>query len=446
MTVPVDPAPALSKAVAELLRTDEHIGLALPAYSGRSLPNLAATVARAVGADDAGAPPLAPPLAGDLDPFSGRRPEGPVVVFLADGFGWFPFERWTQGRRSPSAARWGRLGRPMTTVFPTTTVSALVSLSTATCPSQHGIVGYRQFLPRFGVVADMLRMSPVGVAPPETLVGVDWSPSLVSGAPSIFRRGVPGGIAVSREKFEGTGFTRILYDGAQYVPYATASDLAHHLADLIDRPTPPPVIYAYWDELDTVHHRRGPSDRLFAFEADRLAHLLAYVAEQVAPARARATTVVVTADHGQVPTDPARQLRIDRLPDVTAEMARPLAGDRRAGYFAAHPGRAEALRAALEPHLLPGSRVLPMDEALRSGLFGPPPYHPEIDARLGDFLVLVPVPGGFVSLPPGGRPSTRGDLLGGHGGLAPEELVVPLVCGSLAEFGHGPGDPPGARG
>lgn len=418
-----------------LLRTDPGTGLLVPAYDGRSLPNVAATVARAAGSFPDGPPELAPSLAPELDPFRGRRPEGPIVVMLADGFGWYPFERWSATRTNPAGSRWGRLARPITTVFPTTTVPALVSLSSASCPSQNGVVGYRQFLPRFGVVADLLKMSPVGVAHPETLVGADWTPSLVSGRASIFRQGVEG-VALSRDRFEGSGLTRLLYDGARYVPYSTASDLAHQLAHLIGRADPPPVIFTYWDELDAVHHRRGPADRLFDFEADRLAHLFEYVSAEVAPARARATRVLVTADHGQVPVEPARQLRVDLVPELAREMSRPLAGDRRAGYFAALPGRVDALRAALERHLPPGSRIVPVADALRAGLYGPSPWHPELEIRLGDFLAFVPVPTGLVSLPPGGRPSAAGEFLGGHGGLTPEELVVPLVSGTLAELGR----------
>ncbi|MGP8078039.1 MAG: alkaline phosphatase family protein [Thermoplasmata archaeon] len=433
MPIPTDSPPLRRGPDAELTRPDGATGLLLPAYSGRSIPNLAASVARALDVPDGGTPPLAPSLAADLDPFSGRRPEGPIVVMLADGFGWFPFDRWTRSPGNAARAQWGRLARAMTTVFPTTTVPALVSLSSGSCPAQNGVVGFRQFLPGFGVVANLLKMTPVGVAHPETLVGADWTPSLISSGPSIFRRGAPG-VALSREAFRESGFTRLLYDGAEFVPYSTASDLAHLLADLIGRPTPPRLIYTYWDELDTVHHRRGPHDRLFTFEADRLAHLLAYVAGEVDPARARATTMIVTADHGQVPIDPARQVRVDLLPDLAAEMARPLAGDRRAGYFAALPGREGALREALERHVPPGSEIVPMERALRAGLFGPPPYHPEIRDRLGDFLVLVPVPTGLTSLPPGTRPSSQAQFLGGHGGLTPEELLVPLVRGPLAEF------------
>jgi len=436
MSAPPSLGRPLSGAEAALLRPDPRLGIPLPAYGGRSLPNVAATVARAVGGDDAGPVPFAASLAPDLDPLEGRRPEGPIVVLLADGLGWFSFDRWTRAARAPSAARWGRLARPITTVFPTTTVPALVSLSSGTAPSQNGVVGYRQFLPGFGVVADLLKMSPVGVPQPETLVGPDWSPALVSGAPSIFRRGAHG-VAVSREKFQGSGLTRLLYDGAEYVPYATASDLAHLLVDRIGAEHPPPVIYTYWDELDTVQHWRGPVDRLFGFEAERLAHLLEFVAREVDPARARRTTVLVTADHGQVPLDPARQLRVDLTPEIAREMSRPLAGDRRAGYFSALPGREGALHDALRAALPEGSRLLRMGEALDAGLFGPPPYHPELRARLGELLALVPEPTGLVALPPGARPSARGEFLGGHGGLSAEELLVPLVRGGLADFGDG---------
>ncbi len=416
-------------------RTDPATGLPLPRYDGRSLPNLASTVARACGASPDGPIPLAPPLSADLDPFGGRAPEGPVVVLLVDGFGWHAFDRWWRSASTGPAAAWGRYARPISTVFPSTTTPALVALSSGTPPSQSGVVGYRQFLPRFGVVADLLRMTPVGVRTPETLVGPDWRPELLSGTPSIFRRGA-GGVALSRDRFEGSGLTRTLYDGAEYVPYTTASDFAHLLGELVGRARPPRLVYAYWDELDTVHHVQGPSDRLFAFEAERLAHLIGYVARQVDASTARATTIVVTADHGQVPLESSRQLRVDLDPELLAAMGRPLAGDRRAGYFAAAPGRETELRAALDRFLPIGSQIVSVPDAIDAGWFGPPPYHPELRARLGDWIALVPEPYGLTSVPPGGRAEHLRVLKGGHGGLTPTELAVPLVAGPLAELGR----------
>jgi len=77
--------------------------------------------------------------------------------------------------------------------------------------------------------------------------------------------------------------------------------------------------------------------------------------------------------------------------------------------------------------------VLASAEAVHGGLFGPPPYHPELFERVTDLVVLVPSPGGITFTLPG-RKRPRRSLLGAHGGLEAEELVVPLVSGPLERF------------
>jgi type I phosphodiesterase/nucleotide pyrophosphatase len=421
-----------SEEVAALLAPRSPLGLPIPAYGGRSLPNVARSALDALGIRLEGAPELSPPLELTVDPFRGGTAEGPILLFLVDGLGWFSFDRWCRSAEEGVATQWRDHARPITTVFPTTTTAALTSLSTAVPPGRHGVVGYRQYLPAFGVVADLLKMTPVGVGTADTLVGPEWSPNLVATAPTIFHRGAAAEV-VSREEFQGSGFTRLIYDGARYVPYATASDLAHQLVALLGRPEPPKLVYAYWDELDTVHHLRGPEGELFEFEAERLLHLIDFVARHLEPERSRATTVLLTADHGQVPADPAQQIRLDREPAIESEMARPLAGDRRAGYFTAIPGRTEALRAALEHRLPPGSRVVPVADAIGAGLFGPPPLTPDLAWRIGELLAFVPPGSGLTQLL-AGRTSPKRELLGAHGGIAPEELIVPLIAGPLAEL------------
>jgi predicted AlkP superfamily pyrophosphatase or phosphodiesterase len=430
---------SLEESVRRLVAPAGPSGLPVPAYGGRSLPNVTRSVVDALGVELGSGPEVSPPLEQEVDPFRGGRAEGTVVVLLVDGFGWKAFDTWTSAATGTYAPVWRRLAQPITTVFPTTTTAALTSLSTAAPPGRTGVVGYRQFLPAFGTVADILHMAPVGVSHAESLVGPHWTPSIVSGVPSIFRRGAPG-VAVSRDRFQGTGFTRILYDGAEYVPYVTASDLAHQLARVLGRSPAPPLVFAYWDELDTVHHARGPRDDMFGLEADRLGQLIDHVARAIDPGRARSTTLLVTADHGQKPTEPSAQIRVDLEPAIAREMSRPLAGDRRAAYLAARPGRSAALRSALESRVPPGSQIVDTDDALAAGLFGPPPFHPELRDRIGDLIVFVPEPAGLIQVPPGAAPSSR-EVHGSHGGLTPEELLIPLVAGRLSEFAGGEGSP-----
>lgn len=420
-----------SAAGSELVAPSGLLGIPRPRYDGRSIVNLAVSAYLASGGEARDGPELAPPLARSLDPFLGRRAEGPVVVLLVDGLGYDALASWGRAGSTLGGA-WAPLSKPITTVFPSTTTAALTSLSTGVPPGRHGLVGYRQYLPAYGMVADLLKMSPVGVAARDLLIGPEWRPSMLSQAPSLFRRR-RSGAALTREAFRGTGFTRLLYDGAEFVGYGPGVDLAQRLSQLLSRPRPPPLIFAYWDELDTLQHLHGPSRSLVELEVERLAGLLAYVARQVPAGRRQRVTLMVTGDHGQVPATPSARIRLEGDVRVLRELARPLAGDRRAGFLSARPGRREALERAVRRLLPSGSRVIRMPEAVRHGLFGPPPYHPELAERLGDLLVLVPSPAGLTYRPPGAA-EPRLYLAGAHGGLEREELVVPRVAGRLDEF------------
>jgi len=370
---------------------DPRIGVPIPAYLGRSLGNLTSSVWAALSSGREGdAPPLRP-LDRDLDPFRGGRPKGPVVVLLLDGLGWTAFLESAERTPGGAASRWSRHARPITSVFPTTTTVALTSLSTGASPGQHGVLGHRLYLPQFGTVVEILRMSPVGVAAPETLVGPHWTPSAVSGVPSIFRRGVPG-VALSRERFEGTGFTRLIYDGAQFVPYSTGSDLALSLVEMLSRDDPPSLVFAYRDDLDVVQHLRGTRPELVDLELERADSILSFVGRHLRPEVARRTQVIVTGDHGQVPLAADQQLAVDREPTLLSLLSRPPSGDRRATYFSARPGKLVALREKLRAQLPPGAHLLDMPAAVEAGLFGPPPFHPELADRIGDLLLLLPSP------------------------------------------------------
>ena len=431
-----DPSPAAGssedpRASSLLEAIAGPTGLPIPDYGGRSIVNVASSLLQACDVRAETGPPIAPCLPPELDPFGGGVHEGPIVAFLVDGLGWFDFLRWARARRLRGGERWLRASAPITTVFPTTTTAALVSLSTAVPPGRHGLLGYRQYLPRFGMVADMLKFSPTGVEERDLLVGPDWKPEHLSGAPTIYRRGVRSA-ALTRDRFQGTGFSRLLYDGARFVGYATATDLAHELTMLLER-EPPPLVTVYWDELDTIQHLKGTDPLLVELELERTIQLIEHVAGRLPRGLASRTTLLLTGDHGQVPADPTRRIEIDTLPKITAELARPLAGDRRAGFISARPGRIEPLRAALTEQLPKGSRVLPMPEAVAAGLFGPAPFHPEIHERLGDLLVLVPSPSSLSYRLPG-MASPKRFLYGAHGGLDPRELLVPLVAGALSGF------------
>ena len=79
--------------------------------------------------------------------------------------------------------------------------------------------------------------------------------------------------------------------------------------------------------------------------------------------------------------------------------------------------------ATLQPGLDGIALVMPIDAALKQGLFGPGPIAPELRRRLGDILIL-PFEGHFVWWQEHG---VMGNTFNGHhGGLAPDELITAL--------------------
>src|SRR5688572_22057541 len=99
--------------------------LTLPDYQGACITNV---VPALLHLDDA--PSWVPSPAIDADR---------VVLLVIDGLGWNQL----QERRHLVPTLAGLAGGPITTVAPSTTATALTSISTGMPPGEHGVMGYR---------------------------------------------------------------------------------------------------------------------------------------------------------------------------------------------------------------------------------------------------------------------------------------------------------------
>ena len=101
----------------------------LPDYTGACLTSVVPTLLAAL-AGEAGLPVWAP------SPLAGARQ---VVLLVLDGLGWEQLRDFAAEAPTLAAAP----GGPITSVAPTTTATALTSLTTGVPPATHGILGYR---------------------------------------------------------------------------------------------------------------------------------------------------------------------------------------------------------------------------------------------------------------------------------------------------------------
>jgi hypothetical protein len=304
-------------------------------------------------------------------------------VVLLDAFGWSFVERHAG---HPFLQRLEI--EPLDSQFPSTTTAHLTTLYTGLPVEEHGLYEWRVYEP---LAADVIRPLPFLPArdgdPPLTLAPRDVFPG-----PSVFERSEVPCTVLQPAAIAGTQYASAAFAGATVVPFETIEEGARLLG------TFPGLTYLYWDRIDAVGHKHGPSSDAFAHTSVRALDALA----------AADTPLLVTADHGQI--DVGETDLLDVLwPELTRYLKLHPAGSARDLFL--HVEEPETVVAELSGVLGEGARV-----CLAAELF--PRAGARLRERLADVCVL-PAPGRMTGL--SAFPSYERRFRGHHGGLTPEE-------------------------
>ena len=333
---------------------------------------------------------------------AGYAATGSRVLFVLDGLGWEQL----QERRVLTPTLSSMTGGPITTVAPSTTATALTSITTGLTPAEHGMVGYRMCVD--DDVLNSLRWVTDTVADARTII----PPAVLQPISPFMGESVP---LVTKAEFRRSGFTDAHLRGGRFVGYRTPALLIHETARLVREGES--AVYAYYDGVDKVSHEYGLTsafDAEVAF-ADRLvADML-----QAVPS---GTTVMVTADHGQVD---CRGGLIDIDPDVLAHSNR-LTGEGRFRWLHAKPGRTGDLYEAAAACYEHDSWVATTEQTIDEQWFGRH-MSSDVRSRLGDVALLPIGPHAF------NDPADSGpyELIGRHGSLTPAEMFVPCLSATV---------------
>ena len=404
----------------------------LPHYDGLSIANIPATIALLLGDDLPGAlPPLPRELWADWLPGLRR-----VVLVVLDALGLRMLQRrWDagQGQAFLDLTGAGRLV-PLTSVFPSTTDAALVSMATGHPPATHGWLAYTMYLRELGLAANAILLSPVWSRKTDQLLDWGLDPSTLLPVPSLASRLASRGVstgAVYYTGFHGTGFSAMLYRGVMdRRRHILASDLWVHLRHMLaETHGSRAFITAYWSGIDTLAHAYGLETDLWEAEFDVVSHLLSQqFLSRLSVQDREGTLLLITADHGQIHILPEQMLTADQEPELSQHLMVPIMGESRAAFIYPRPGRGEAIREYLTRSYPGWFVVRESTELLELGLMGKP-IADETYARAGEMIVL---PRGAHALQARKPPMP---LVGRHGGITEEEMLVPLIGARLEALG-----------
>lgn len=323
-----------------------------------------------------------------------------VVLLVLDGLGWNQLAT----RRAAAPALAGLDGGAITTVAPSTTAAALTSISTGLPPGEHGVVGYRMAV--HGEVLNVLRWTTAAGDARQTI-----SPAKIQVHPAFGGQRPP---VVTRAEFARSGFTLAHLDETRFTGYRTLGTLAAEVVRLAR--SGEPFIYAYYEGLDKVSHEYGLGPQ-YDEELRWLDHLVATLLERLPSG----TVLVVTADHGQVEVP---QSDILELPGEVQALLANQTGEGRFRWLHARGGRTSALLDVARELLGEHAWVRSRDEAIAEGWYGPV-VTDAAAGRLGDVVLAAK---GTVAF---NDPADTGPyvLVGRHGSLTEDEMLVPLLAG-----------------
>jgi len=317
-----------------------------------------------------------------------------VVVLVLDGLGWEQFV----ARRALAPTLAAMEGVPITTVAPTTTATALTSITTGTHPGDHGVMGYRLAIGR-----DVLNVLRWTTARGDARHSI--SPESVGLAEPFSYQRPP---IVVRTEFEHSGFSGAHLRGCRFVGYRTMSTLAIEVARLLRAGEP--FVYAYYDGIDKVAHEYGLGEH---YDAELIA--IDWMVEYLPPD----ASLVITADHGQVEVGPNV---IRPHPEVLSAVDFQ-SGEARFRWLHALRGSESELFDAAKRHHGDVAWVVRRDEVIEEQWFGPT-MREEALARLGDVALVARADVAFDD------PADTGpfDLIGRHGSMTRAEVLVPLLA------------------
>lgn len=380
----------------------------LPDYHGGSIVNLMASLVAGMGGGDIGYVPLA---ALEAEAVARHRH---AILLVVDGLGYEQLIRTEPG----VALRRGLKGR-ITSVFPSTTATAITTFLTATAPQQHGLTGWFMFFRELGSIIAVLPFQDRhgGAGLEESGIDVER----FFGHQPVFGRISRRCYTVAPQRIIDSAFNAVHTRGATRRGYATLPQFFDAIGKCLDDGTTPSFTYAYWPELDRLAHEHGVSSPQVTTHLEELDAAFDYFIDAM---RGRDAVVVVTADHGFIDTTPDSVVDLQAHPVLSDSLVMPLCGERRAAFCYVHPDKCGQFEDYVTTRLDREITLVRSAELVARGYFGLGTPHPRLSERIGHYALIM---NGNFAVNDWVAGEYRHLEVGVHGGLSAEEMFVPLI-------------------
>lgn len=337
----------------------------------------------------------------------GLAPAESAVVILVDGLGDLNLKAHRAHARFLSSA--SAVGG-LVTVFPSTTASALATLTTGSWPGEHGLVGYTVREPLTGQIINQLRdLASVPDAAKWSLSEPLYATAEAAGVTAT---------VISHPRLGATPLTSVIHHGATMVSAAKIEDRFGRAREIVNR-AQPSLTLVYISELDEAAHKFGVNSTEWTVWLEHLDHAVSAFVAQLPSG----TGVILTADHGVIDV-PAHKHMLYGTSEDQMRGVDQIAGEPRCLqlHLDGTVPREEVI-ATWQAEFGSVADVLSRDDVITQALMGL--VLPEAASRMGDVFVLARKQVVFYDARDDAH--TGRAMIGQHGGLSEEELRIPSL-------------------
>ncbi|MGE5540682.1 MAG: alkaline phosphatase family protein [Bacillota bacterium] len=420
--------------VHEILCDRQTGSFLYPYYGKYSLAELTQSLLGLFGVDT-GRPTLPFPLVTG-------NPVKHALLFFIDGLGWNHFTEQADFQPFFGHLRDRADVYPLTTVFPATTPAALTTFHTGLTPEEHGLPEWTVYFEEIDQLVETLPFRQHLTHGRDTLLENGGKDEMLYSGTTLYQQLADVGAkpyVFIFEDYADSAYARATQRGATIVPFHDAEELfaklVKHLIDATERS----YFFVYWSEVDSTEHTFGPGSPEHYAALSHLSLMFEELFFSRLPSEMGDDILfLLTSDHGQSAIRNEDIIYLNEYVDLERNYAKSASGKPIYPSGSPHdvflfidPPYVDAAVSLLSRELAGKALVLSTEEALRRNLFGFTTATDRFRRRIGNVLIL-PYEGYHVWYRH--MPQMYFGQRGIHGGLARDEMLVPLVTARLSDL------------
>lgn len=338
----------------------------------------------------------------------GLTPVRKAAVLVVDGLGAYNL-RQRSGHARWLTHQWAQKNMIADSGYPSTTASALTTLTTGELAGVHGIVGYTVRDPESKKLINHLK---------------EWAPLVNLDTwqcrPTLFEKAAQQSIpslALGEPRFAGTDFTQAVWRGAEFVGVrglVPQGELMREFFDSQDQA----LAYLYWPALDRTGHSQGVVSDAWTHRLEELDQGVEEIARFLKPDEG----LVITADHGMLDIPQENKIVAEKGSPLLAGVSAWGGEPRVAQLYVDDSGAVSDLVGAWTEVLAGRGRVVTREQIVDEGWLGPVSH--DIALRLGDVSVVCEEP---IAVYDASASAAARAMLGQHGSITSVEREIPVI-------------------